>query len=246
MTPNSSAIASQGVFVTGTDTGVGKTVVAVALLQAAAGRGLRVVGMKPVAAGAERSASGRLVNEDVAALIQASNVQAPPELVNPYCFELAVAPHLAAESAGVTINLEHIQQAYGALASRAEHVVVEGAGGLLVPINDHADFADLVASLDLPVVLVVGIRLGCLNHALLTAAVIHQRGLRLAGWVANRIDPDMSAFDGNLRALESRITAPLIGVLPFAPERRATMTQFLRPELLAAGLGLSRRARGPR
>ena len=235
MTPDSSVIASQGVFVSGTDTGVGKTVVAVALLQAAAGRGLRVVGMKPVAAGAERSASGRLVNEDVAALVQASNVQAPPELVNPYCFEPAVAPHLAAGSAGVTIDLDRIQQAYGALASRAQLVVVEGAGGLLVPLNDTADFADLVVRLGLPVVLVVGMRLGCLNHALLTEEVMRQRGLHLAGWVANRVDPGMVAFDGNLRTLQSRITAPLIGVLPFAPERRGMMAQFLRPELLAYG-----------
>lgn len=237
MIHTSSTSASQGIFVTGTDTGVGKTVVAVALLQAAAGRGLQVVGMKPVAAGAARNASGGLVNEDVMALTQASNVQAPPELVNPYCFEAAIAPHLAAAEVGVTISLERIEQAYAALASSAEHVVVEGAGGMLVPLNESEDFADLVIRLGLPVVLVVGMRLGCLNHALLTAEVMRQRGLHLAGWVANRVDPGMAAFDGNLRTLESRIAAPLIGVLPFAPERSAVMAQFLRPELLDARQG---------
>lgn len=237
MTRDASAIARQGVFVTGTDTGVGKTVVSVALLQAAARRGMQVVGMKPVAAGAARSTSGGLTNEDVVALTQASNVQAPPELVNPYCFEAAVAPHLAAAAEGVTISLERIEQAYGALANRAERVVVEGAGGLLVPLNDSEDFADLVVRLGLPVVLVVGMRLGCLNHALLTAEVMRQRGLHLAGWVANQVDPAMAEFDGNLHTLESRIAAPLIGVLPFAPERLATMAPFLRPELLDAGAG---------
>lgn len=226
--------ACRGVFVTGTDTGIGKTVVAVALLQAMAGRGLRAVGMKPVAAGAEAGPGG-LVNDDVAALVQASNIQAPPEWVNPYCFEPAVAPHLAAAAAGVTVNLDRIEQAYGALAGRAQRVVVEGAGGLLVPLNDREDFADLAARLGLPVVLVVGMRLGCLNHALLSVAVMRQRGLRLAGWVANRMDPHMDAFDGNLRALEDRIAAPLIGVLPFAPEPGAPRAQFLRPELLDFG-----------
>lgn len=234
MMPDPGARPSRGVFVTGTDTGVGKTVVAVALLRALAGRGLRAVGMKPVAAGAEIGPGG-LVNDDVTALIRASNVHALPELVNPYCFELAIAPHLAAAAAGATVTLERIEQAYGALAGRAERVVVEGAGGLLVPLNDREDFADLVARLGLPVVLVVGMRLGCLNHALLTEAVARQRGLRLAGWVANRIDPDMGAFDGNLRVLERRIPAPLIGILPFAPDPGADMAQFLRLELLDFG-----------
>lgn len=226
--------ACRGVFVTGTDTGIGKTVVAVALLQAMAGRGLRAVGMKPVAAGAEVGPGG-LENEDVAALVRASNVQAPPEWVNPYCFELAIAPHLAAAATGVTVKLDRIERAYRALAGHAERVVVEGAGGLLVPLNDREDFADLVARLGLPVVLVVGMRLGCLNQALLTVAVMRQRGLRLAGWVANRVDPDMGAFDGNLRALEGRIPAPLLGVLPFSPEPGALRAQFLRPELLDFG-----------
>lgn len=235
MTRDNSTIVGQGIFVTGTDTGVGKTVVAVALLEAMAARGLRVIGMKPVAAGAERTAGGRLANDDVAALIQASNVQAPPEQINPYCFEPAVAPHLAATAKGVKVSLERIEQAFCALTSRAEYVVVEGAGGLLVPLNDTEDFADLVARLRLPVIVVVGMRLGCLNHALLTADTMRQRGLHLAGWVANRVDPGMAAFEGNLRTLESRINAPLIGVLPFAPERRARMAQFLRPELLTAG-----------
>lgn len=236
MTRDPPAGACKGVFVTGTDTGIGKTVAAVALLQAMAGRGLRAVGMKPVAAGAEVGPRG-LVNEDVAALIQASSLQLPQDLVNPYCFEPAIAPHLAAADAGVTVRLERIELAYRALASRAERVVVEGAGGLLVPLNDHEDFADLAVRLGLPVMLVVGMRLGCLNHALLTAAVLRQRGLRLAGWIANRMDPDMGAFDGNLRTLERRISAPLVGVFPFTPEPGATLAQFLRLDLLDFGPG---------
>lgn len=234
MKPEPGTRPCRGIFVTGTDTGVGKTVVAVALLRALAGRGLRAVGMKPVAAGAGMGPGG-LVNDDVTALIQASNVQALPEWVNPYCFELAIAPHLAAAAAGATVTLERIEQAYDELADRAERVVVEGAGGLMVPLNDREDFADLLARLGLPVVLVVGMRLGCLNHALLTEAVARQRGLRLAGWVANRIDPDMGAFDGNLRTLERRLAAPLIGILPFAPGPGADMAQFLRLELLDFG-----------
>jgi dethiobiotin synthetase len=227
----------QGLFVTGTDTGVGKTVVAVALLRAMAGRGLRAVGMKPVASGSVHTVAG-LVNEDVVALTQASSIEAPPELVNPYCFQPAIAPHLAAAAAGAQISLARIVDAYHALAVGADCVVVEGAGGLMVPLNDRENFADLVSWLRLPVVLVVGMRLGCLNHALLTAEVLRQRGLTMAGWVANRIDADMAEFDSNLETLADRIDAPLIGTLPFLPENTAVMAQFLRLELLDAEANL--------
>src|SRR5882724_1204043 len=155
----------RGYFVTGTDTGVGKTRIATALLRAFASRGLRAVGMKPVAAGCER-VDGALVNEDVTALMAASTVAAPVELINPYRFQSAIAPHLAAELAGETISLQRIGDAYVALAARADRVVVEGAGGFLVPLNEREDFGDLARLLELPVVLVVGMRLGCLNHAL--------------------------------------------------------------------------------
>ena len=183
---------TKGYFVTGTDTGVGKTLVACALLRAYAGRGLRAVGMKPVAAGAVPTAQG-LRNEDVESLVAAGNVVAPREHVNPYCFGLPIAPHIAAAQAGVTIDVgEFSQRAVGQLDTP----------GL--------DTAQLAARLALPVVLVVGVRLGCLNHALLTADAIAARGLTLAGWVANHVDPDMIAADENIQTLGALIAAPLI------------------------------------
>ncbi|HUO44790.1 MAG TPA: dethiobiotin synthase [Burkholderiales bacterium] len=200
----------RGFFITGTDTGVGKTLVACALLHALARRGERAAGMKPVASGAVRTVNG-LRNEDVEALLAASNVKVARELVNPYCFETPIAPHLAAQRAGVEISLDNIAAAFAALAERADRVVVEGIGGFRVPLNAAEDGADLAARLDLPVILVVGVRLGCLNHALLTAHAIVERGLVFAGWIANRIDPQMEAADLNVDALEQRLAAPLLG-----------------------------------
>jgi dethiobiotin synthetase len=208
---------SRGYFVTGTDTGVGKTRIATALLRAFASRGLRAVGMKPVAAGCKR-VDGALVNEDVTALMAASTVAAPVELINPYRFQSAIAPHLAAELAGETISLQRIGDAYVALAARADRVVVEGAGGFLVPLNEREDFGDLARLLELPVVLVVGMRLGCLNHALLTAEAVRRRGLQFTGWVANRLDARMSAFEQNVQTLRERLGAPLLGTVPFGVE----------------------------
>ena len=205
-----------GFFVTGTDTGVGKTLVACALLHALAERGLKVVGMKPVAAGAS-VIGGRLVNDDVCALKTAGNFAAPEHLVNPYCFEPPIAPHVAAAQAGVMIELGRLKRAYAELAALADYVVVEGAGGFRVPLGPGFDTADLAAQLQLPVVLVVGIRLGCINHALLTAAAIDAAGLTFAGWVANHIDPDMICANESVRALEERLAAPLAGRLPYAP-----------------------------
>jgi dethiobiotin synthetase len=219
--------ASRGVLVTGTDTGVGKTVVSSALLHALGGHGYRAVGIKPVASGAVRSGS-RLVNEDVEALVAAANVQAPQHLVNPYCFAPAIAPHLAAELAGHTISLPRLRSAYEGLCSRADRVVVEGAGGLLVPLNRRRDFGHLAQYLDVPVVLVVGMRLGCLNHALLTAEVLRWRGLRFAGWVANRVEPAMARFGRNLEELRSRLDAPLLGVVPHGRTAPAAVARALR------------------
>src|SRR5471032_680913 len=153
--------APAGYFITGTDTGVGKTLIACALLHALARAGWRVVGMKPVAAGAARSAEG-LINEDVAQLRAASSVKAELALVNPYCFEPAIAPHIAAVQTGVTIDLIHIAQAYARLAAAADTVIVEGVGGFCVPLNGKEDAADLAQCLGLPVILVVGVRLGCM------------------------------------------------------------------------------------
>ena len=204
---------AQGYFVTGTDTGVGKTLVACALLRAFARTGKSVVGMKPVAAGRD---GGRWA--DVEALANASTVQARPRIANPYAFEPAIAPHIAAELAGIEIDLETIASAHEELSRLADIVVVEGAGGFLVPLNATQTGADLATRLGLPIVLVIGMRLGCLNHALLTRRQIEASRLHCAGWVANCILPDMPQLDGNIRALEQRLDCPLLGVVPFLRE----------------------------
>jgi dethiobiotin synthetase len=220
-------------FVTGTDTGVGKTLVACALLHAYAKRGLRVVGMKPIAAGAEVK-NGVLINDDVEQLIAASNIEAPRALVNPYCFEPPIAPHIAAGIEKLDINIRHLCECHQSLSALAERVVVEGAGGFCIPLNESETSADLAQQLALPVVLVVGMRLGCLNHALLTAEAIRARGLTLAGWVANHVDRDMAYADENVMALQarlSRIGAPLIARIAHVearelPQAAAVAAQF--------------------
>ncbi len=221
MTPRSSLLTPHGFFITGTDTGVGKTLVSCALLYGFAALGKSVIGMKPVAAGAAHGPAG-LVNDDVASLRAASNVDAPLALVNPYCFEPPIAPHLAAEQAGAAIDLATIVAAYRRLAAIADIVIVEGVGGFCVPLNSGEDSADLAQCLGLPVILVVGLRLGCLNHALLTAHSIRAQGLTLAGWIANRIDPAMAAAERNVAALAERLPAPLLGDIGFTadPEPR--------------------------
>ena len=206
-------------FVTGTDTSVGKTLISCALLHGFAAQGKRVVGMKPVAAGCNDDGQ----NDDVRQLRAASNVQfgidtPGNEQINPYCFAPAVAPHLAAQLAGVSIDYARIAAAYAELAAQADVVIVEGAGGLLVPLAAAQDSSDLMRELGLPVILVVGMRLGCLNHALLTVEAIAARGLVLAGWVANVLDADMAMLDENIAALRQRIAAPLLGVVPYQPQ----------------------------
>lgn len=210
------SLAAKGVLVTGTDTGVGKTLVACALLHALRARGVRAVGMKPVAAGCELR-DDRLVNEDVEALRSASGVSAPEAAINPYRFAPPIAPHLAASEAGQSISLEVIADAYRSLAGLADRIVVEGAGGLLVPLHEGRDFRDLAAMLGIPVILVVGMRLGCLNHALLTQEALASRNVTLAGWVANVLDPAMSRFEDNLQTLRDRMRAPLLAVLRHGP-----------------------------
>jgi dethiobiotin synthetase len=199
----------QSYFITGTDTGVGKTFVSCALLRHLAQKYLKVVGMKPVAAGTLTTSLGPQDNEDCIALRQASTVQVPYELDNPYCFTQPISPHLAATAQGQTIDINLIKQRYQALSQQADCVVVEGAGGFMVPLTETHTGADLAQALKLPLVLVVGMRLGCLNHALLTAQAIHASGLHLAGWVANHIDPDMSAQNDNVNTLRQRLKAPL-------------------------------------
>lgn len=193
-----------GWFVAGTDTGVGKTQVTAAMLATAARAGRRAIGMKPVAAGCRATAAG-LRNDDAEILLRASNVNADYADVNPYAFAPAISPHLAARAAGVTIRPETILDHYHRLAARADVVLVEGAGGWCAPIGDTQTMADVARALGLPVVLVVGMRLGCLNHALLSVAAIAQCGLTLAGWMANVIDPAMAQLDDNIAALDARL-----------------------------------------
>ena len=203
---------ARGIFITGTDTGVGKTRVAVALLRALAAAGVRAAGMKPVAAGIDAEAR---VNADVAALATADGLDLPYADRNPFAFAQAIAPHLAARDDDATIDLEAIASAWTRLAAVAEVVVVEGAGGVLVPLGAHIDVLDIALRLRLPVLLVVGVRLGCLNHALLSACAIRERGLRLAGWVANRVDPAMARADDNVTDLARRLPGPLVADLPY-------------------------------
>lgn len=200
-------------FITGTDTAVGKTLVSCALLHTFAAQGQRVIGMKPVAAGCDDNS----INEDVRQLLTASNISATPEQVNPFCFAHFLAPHIAAHNAGVYIEFAPILDAYQKLAAQADVVIVEGVGGFRVPLNESQDSADLAQQLGLPVILVVGMRLGCLNHALLTSRAIADCGLECAGWVANVLDGEMIALTENIEALQQRIAAPLLGVVPHQP-----------------------------
>lgn len=207
------SLAPQSYFVTGTDTSVGKTYISNALLKHFVAQGYKTIGMKPIASGCERDALGEFMNEDVAALVQASNIVAPIDLVNPYRFIPAIAPHIAAEQVEVTIDIDVISKAYQQLNKLADIVIVEGAGGFLVPINRSQTLADLAIVLDIPVILVVGMRLGCINHALLTVEAIQAKGLHLAGWIANQVDPDMAMFDENLESLQQLIAAPCLSVV---------------------------------
>jgi dethiobiotin synthetase len=194
----------QAFFITGTDTDVGKTYVACKLINDYVAQGYKVVGMKPVAAGGD-FVDGKWLNEDVLKLEAASNIKAPRELVNPYSFKEAIAPHIAAEKSGVEIKIEVIQQAFKQLVDMADIVIVEGAGGFLVPINSEETMADLAAALDIPIILVVGMKLGCINHSLLTVEAIQARNLNLHGWIANNIEPDMAFCDENIATIAQKI-----------------------------------------
>lgn len=204
-------------FVTGTDTGVGKTLISCALLHGFAAQGKLVAGMKPVAAGCNIDNQ----NEDALQLLAAGNVAVSYGLINPYCFQPEIAPHIAAQHEGIEIRFARITEAYKKLAALADAVIVEGAGGLLVPLNAQQDNADLAQELGLPIILVVGMRLGCLNHALLTVEAIAARGLTLAGWVANVVEAGVASVDENVAALQQRIAAPLLGIVPYLPDADA-------------------------
>ncbi len=201
-------------FVTGTDTGVGKTLVTAALLRTLRDEGHRVAGMKPIAAGSMAGAEGP-ANDDALLLQAESSARHPYADVNPWLFEPAVAPHIAAAEAGIEIDLARIAAAHARLAAAADVVLAEGAGGFLVPLDAHRSCAEIPVLLRMDVILVVGLRLGCLNHALLTAEAIAARGLALAGWVGNGVDPRFARREANLETLRTRLAAPCLGVVPW-------------------------------
>ena len=209
-------------FITGTDTEIGKTFSTCALLHAARARGLRALGMKPVAAGAEW-VNGEFLNEDAARLRAAGSFDPGLALLNPYCLASPIAPHIAAREEGVRIEPARIRTAFDTLRAQADLLLVEGVGGFRVPLGDDYDSADLARDLGLPVILVVGLRLGCINHALLSVEAIAARGLTFAGWIANRVDPAMLRVDENLAALQKGLPEPLLGVLPFREDRDAAL-----------------------
>ena len=222
----------RGLFVTGTDTDCGKTRVAVAIIRRLRADGLRVAGFKPVAAGAEQGRDG-LRNTDALALAAASGLDVPYERVNPYCFAPPIAPHIAAAESGVTIDPGCLRAVFDELALSCDLVVVEGAGGWRVPLGPGCDIQSLALALELPVVLVVGLRLGCLNHAQLSEQSILASGACLLGWIGSAIDPDMARRSENLVALDGLLQSPCLGVLGYgaAPREELAALDGL-PELL--------------
>ncbi|MBU6404513.1 MAG: dethiobiotin synthase [Proteobacteria bacterium] len=219
------------VFITGTDTGIGKTFVSVALLHALRAAGLRAVGMKPVASGCTRTAHG-LRNDDALALQAASAPRPDYARVNPLAFAAPVSPHLAAAAEGRHITLEPIHAAFAQLGTLADARVVEGVGGWLAPLSDALVAGDLARALRLPVILVVGLRLGCLNHALLSARAIQADGCELLGWIGNRIDADMLVPEDNLATLRARLPAPCLGVIDYRADA-ASAARALAPAVAA-------------
>ena len=221
-----------GVYVTGTDTGVGKTVASCALLRAFVAANRPAVGMKPVASGCE-GAAGQWRNEDALALLEASAVRMDYRDHNPYALPAATAPQLAAREAGIAVQLPPMVEAYARLLQAAEVVVVEGVGGWMAPLADGFEQAELVQALALPVVLVVGLRLGCLSHARLSARAIEADGCRLAGWIGSAVDPEFDRRDDYLQLLRDALPAPCLGVLPHAPQASAdAMAKHLHIEVL--------------
>lgn len=213
--------AQRAFFVAGTDTDAGKTTVASALLAAARQQGLSTLACKPLASGAQQTADG-LRNADALSLAAECSIQVPYSTLNPYVFEPSIAPHLAASDAGMELHADTLAAKVSrVLEQHANFCLIEGAGGWRVPINQQETLADLAKLLELPVILVVGIRLGCINHALLTVEAIQHDGLPLAGWIANQTDPDMARFEDNLHCLQDRIAAPHLATLPWQTETSA-------------------------
>jgi dethiobiotin synthetase len=207
-------MSGRGIFITGTDTGAGKTVVACALVRALRQAGLQVAVMKPIASGAARTPEG-LRNADALALMEAARSRRPYAQINPYCFEPPISPHIAAEEAMIEVNTATIAQRFEEARSGSDWIVVEGAGGWLAPISERESMADLARALSLPALLVVGLKLGCLNHAQLTRLAIQSSAVPFAGWVASSIDPHMSHAEANLASLARRLEEPPLAVVPF-------------------------------
>ncbi|WP_145183573.1 MULTISPECIES: dethiobiotin synthase [unclassified Pseudomonas] len=224
---------SQAYFIAGTDTDVGKTTIAAGLLHAARVQGLSTLGAKPVASGCTMTAKG-LRNSDAQALIDESSIKLSYEQINPFAFEPAIAPHVAAREAGIALEVAALAKAMGhVLAQQADFTLIEGAGGWRVPLSNHANLSDLAIALQLPVILVVGVRLGCINHALLSAEAIARDGLQLAGWVANIIEPKTSRLEENLASLAERLPAPCLGRVPKLRQASAdAVAAFLQLDLL--------------
>jgi dethiobiotin synthetase len=221
-----------GYFITGTDTGCGKTEASLGLMARLQSQGRRVLGMKPVATGCERRPEG-LRNQDAERLLARGSTPAPYGLVNPYAFAPPIAPHLAAGAVGIEITLTAIKQAYRSLSGEADQVIVEGVGGWRVPLGPDLFVSDLPKALGLPVILVVGLRLGCINHALLTGERIRGDGCVLAGWIANQIDPEMLERDANLATLAALLDAPCLGVVPWlADPTPEVIGTLLNPDLI--------------
>ncbi|RWU23656.1 dethiobiotin synthase [Pseudomonas alkylphenolica] len=224
---------SPAYFIAGTDTDVGKTTVAAGLLHAAQLAGLTTLGAKPVASGCVVTAKG-LRNDDALALMAQSTLILPYEQVNPFAFEPAIAPHLAAREAGVALSVPGLLAPMrDILAQGADFTLIEGAGGWRVPLSDQANLSDLAIALKLPVILVVGVRLGCISHALLSAEAIARDGLQLAGWVANIVDPRTSRLEENLATLAERLPAPCLGRVPKLKQASAErVAEYLQLDLL--------------
>lgn len=220
-------------FVTGTDTGAGKTLVTAGLLAAAAWAGKRTMGLKPVAAGCEQTSEG-LRNEDALILQEAASIKLPYQQVNPVALAPAIAPHIAAERAGRGLTVSRLVGfCRGAMLHKADLTLIEGAGGWRVPLNNRETMADIAKALELPVILVVSMKLGCLNQALLTAEAVKRDGLWLAGWVANTLQPIMNEYQANLDYLAKHLESPLIGEVPLLSEPTANeAAKYLKPDLL--------------
>lgn len=210
------------IFVTGTDTEVGKTRISVGLMALLQQQGLKTAGMKPIASGCDWL-DGGWKNEDALAMIKQSDVDLPYTMVNPYAFEPAIAPHIAAKQVNMSVCPNTINSCYQQIKQQAEAVVVEGAGGWLVPLNDDDTMADLAQKLDVPVVLVVAIKLGCINHALLTVESIQKKGLKLVGWVANHLNAQPQS-DAMIETLKQRIDAPCLGVVPYLEQDQSAVS----------------------